>query len=133
MTEILRLGNNPDVHLILDQPLFNDEGWLESYRARLESRNLKAEVVVDNAPYGESVVEYFRTLNQHWKGWEGERSWYSLEGECSFSASMAKTGHVALTVRLNVYPNICEATAVLDIEAGQLEALTDEMRQFFKQ
>jgi len=52
MTDELRIGNDPNGQLVLDQPRFNADGWLESYRLRLCSPEMNAEVTVDNAPCG---------------------------------------------------------------------------------
>lgn len=133
MTDEVRIGNDRDAQLILDQPKFRADGWLGSYRVRLESPKMSAEVFVDSAPYGESPVEYFQTLNKNWRGWEGEKSWRALEDEYGLSATMSRTGHVTLTARLNVYSYLWEAKAKLDIEAGQLETVANELRKFFKQ
>ena len=122
MTEEVRIGNDPDAQLVLDQPKFKADGWLESYRIRLESPSMSAEVLVDNAPFGESPVEYFQTLSKNWKGWEGAKSWRALEDEYRLSATMSRTGHVTLTTRLNVYSYFWEAKANLDIEAGRKHA-----------
>jgi hypothetical protein len=94
---------------------------------------MNAEVTVDTAPYGESPVGFFETLNANWKGWEGARTWRAIEGEYELSATMSRTGHVTLTACLHIYPCLWEATAKFDIEAGRLEALVNEMRKFFKQ
>ena len=132
MTDELRIGNDPNGQLVLDQPRFNADGWLESYRLRLCSPEMNAEVTVDNAPYGESLVGFFEELNKNWKGWEGEKSWRAIEDEYRLSASMSKTGHVTLTARLNLRSYLWQAIAKLDIESGQLDRLVATTRQFFK-
>jgi hypothetical protein len=135
MIEEVRIGNDRDAQLVLDQPKFKADGWLETYRVRLQSPKMNAEVMVDNAPDGESLVKYFQTLNRNWTGWEGEKTWRALEDEYRLSATMSNTGHVTLTARLNVFSYLWEweAKAELDIENGQLEALANEIRNFFKQ
>jgi len=130
ITEV-RIGNEGDVQLVLDEPRFNAEGWMDAYRISVVSRKLNAEVVVDNAPYGESVVDYFGLLHENWKGWDGEKSWYALEGEYSCSATMSRTGHLTLVVHLNVQIDTLDVNAKFDIEAGQLDGLERKMRQFF--
>lgn len=130
MNEI-RIGNDLDAQLVLDKPKFRADGWLSSYRVSLRSSKMNAEVIVDNAPYGDTPVEFFETLNDNWKGWEGEKSWGALEGEYWLSATISKTGHVTLTACLNVNPYLWTAAAKLDIEAGQLEVLKNRVRRFF--
>jgi hypothetical protein len=73
---------------------------------------------VDNAPYGQSPVEFFDVLSKNWRGWEGKKSWRALEDEYRLSATMPKTGHVTLTAVLKFDIYHWEAKAQLDIEAG---------------
>lgn len=133
MSEEVRIGNDRSTQLVLDQPRVRADGWLESYRVRLDSQRMNAEVTVDNATYGERLVGFFGALDAKWKGWEGARTWRAIEGEYELSATISRTGHVTLTACLHVYPCIWEATAKFNVEAGQLEALANEIRKFFKQ
>ncbi|MEV0696944.1 DUF6228 family protein [Saccharopolyspora sp. NPDC050389] len=68
------------------------------------------------------LADYFTALEQAWRGWDGPRSWRSLEGELSLTASHTGS-HVLLRVELENGPfnGTAEWTARLDliIDAGE--------------
>jgi len=78
------------------------------------------------------LAAFFRDLAAHWQGWSGQKEWGSLEGELSFTATSDSTGHTSLAVRLRSgpYPFDWTLTAVLLIEAGQLEPIAKKMEEF---
>lgn len=75
---------------------------------------------------------FFQDLANHWRGWSGKKEWASLEGELSLTATSDSTGHTSLVVRLKSgpYPFDWTLTAVLAIEAGQLEPLAKRISEF---
>ena len=128
----LAIGREQDGQLILDEPLFNKEGWLEQYRLRLVSDDLNAVTKVDNAPYGEMLPEFFAVLSKNWKGWEGEKSWRALEDEYRIEATTSKAGHVTLKVTVNLHQYQWRAIAEIMVEAGQLENIENNVKRFFQ-
>lgn len=76
--------------------------------------------------------EFFRDLAIHSKGWVGKKEWGSLEGELSLAATIDSTGHIYLTVRLRSgpYPFEWLLSAMLLIEAGQLEQIASSIEEF---
>ena len=78
------------------------------------------------------LAAFFRDLAAHWQGWSGQKEWGSLEGELSFTATSDSTGHTSLAVRLRSgpYPFDWTLTAVVLIEAGQLEPIAKKMEEF---
>lgn len=78
------------------------------------------------------LVAFFRDLATNWRGWSGKKEWASLEGELSFAATCDSTGHTSLAARLRSgpYPFDWTLTAVLLIEAGQLELIAKQMEEF---
>jgi hypothetical protein len=78
------------------------------------------------------LARYFRDLATHWKGWAGKKEWNSLEGELSLSATIDSTGHISLSVglRSGSYPFDWNLSAMLLIEAGQLEQIALAMERF---
>ena len=78
------------------------------------------------------LAAFFRDLAAHWQGWSGKKEWGSLEGELLFTATSDSTGHTSLAVRLRSgpYPYDWTLTAMLLIDAGQLEAIAKSMQEF---
>jgi hypothetical protein len=79
------------------------------------------------------LAAFFRDLAEHWRGWSGKKEWSSLEGEFSLIATSDSTGHTSLAVRLRSgpYPFEWTLTAVLLIEAAQLEQIAKKVDRFF--
>jgi hypothetical protein len=79
-----------------------------------------------------SLARFFRELAVHWKGWPGKKEWRSLEGELSLAATIDSTGHISLSVRLRSgpYPFDWGLSAVLLMEAGQLEQIASLIERF---
>ena len=60
----------------------------------------------------DDLVKFFRGLASDWRGWQGERSYESLDHDLRLAA--AHDGHVQLAVRLReVRPDGWSATAVI--------------------
>jgi hypothetical protein len=81
----------------------------------------------------EPLPRFFQSLANSWRGWEGEKKWASLEEELKLSASIDHTGHVKLRIQLKSghYAYDWRLETAVQLEAGQLEALAQEMTQFF--
>jgi len=76
----------------------------------------------------DDLVGYFANLERDWRGWKGERTWESLEGDLAFSA--VHDGHIALTVSLRQsVPDGWSAKAHLRIDPGeQLSVVVRDLR-----
>ena len=61
----------------------------------------------------------------NWRGWEGELSWGTLEGEFKMTATCDRLGHIDLLVEMksDSYPRDWELKARLLLEAGTLDQL----------
>lgn len=72
---------------------------------------------------------FFRELADHWKGWEGERGWSTLEGEFSLSATSDRLGHIRLAFSLSQPFTGLELrlTGALELEAGMLDSIAKEV------
>jgi hypothetical protein len=67
---------------------------------------------------------FWRDLAENWRGWEGTRSWQSLEGDLELSATSDRLGHVALEVRLEEgAPFPWRVHGKLSLDAGQLHRI----------
>jgi hypothetical protein len=82
------------------------------------------------------LVALFASMAEEWRGWEGEKSWCSIEGEFELHATSDSLGHVALRVVLTnanegpSEPWRVESTVM--IEAGRLEGLRSEVADLFR-
>jgi hypothetical protein len=83
-----------------------------------------------------SVGDFFSELAGAWRGWEGERTWGSLEGEVDLRATHNKLGTVRLPVALrsDVYSptgrgHIWTASGLLFLDAGGLDRLASQAAQ----
>jgi hypothetical protein len=77
------------------------------------------------------LAELFAFFANNWKGWEGSKSWSSLEGELSIAAHSDRLGHLYLKVRLrDGAPAKWTLDADLILEAGMLAELAVRAREF---
>jgi hypothetical protein len=65
--------------------------------AGLDGPGLSASVAAYDNRYGQFAV-FLEALADSWRGWEGERTFNSLEGE--FEITARHDGHVRLAIRL---------------------------------
>ena len=119
--------------VVFDGRSFDSKDWLASYSVTLHSPNMKGTVRVDNSPYGISPLEFFSSIASDWKGWSGEKSWGSLEGEFDLSAESDRTGHISIRARIfEGHSSPCSRLeTTLIVEAGQCENLAKEATNFF--
>jgi hypothetical protein len=110
-------STDDDAELLLDSP---DP---ETYRATLRANGLSATVAVYHHG-GDFIDRYFADLASSWRGWEGERSWESLEDALEFHASISKPGAVTLRVVLRNSDRFTwRITYDFAIENGSLDTL----------
>jgi hypothetical protein len=78
------------------------------------------------------ISAFFHDMAANSRGWNGKKNWGSLEGELSLSATCDSTGHITLSVELHSgpYPFDWRLSAVLLIEAGQLERIASQVEKF---
>ena len=102
------------------------------YRVGLSGPDLHGVCQVYAYEPGTGPDKFFRDLATSWRGWQGKKEWSSLEGELRFSATCDSTGHTSLSVRLRSgpYPFDWSLSAVLLIEAGQLERVASDIEKF---
>lgn len=79
----------------------------------------------------EDLGTFFRTLAENWTGWDGERSWGSLEGEFSLTATSNHTGHITMKFTLAQPWTGFEwqVAGALELEAGSLDSLAENVSQ----
>lgn len=122
-------------HFILfHSPRFQSDGWLTSYLITVKTIGLEATKLVENPPYGFPPSVFFKKLSNYWQHWKPEYDWEAMEGEFGFSAHADSLGHITVIINLNScgeqpYWNV---EMSIEIEAGQLENLAENIRQFFE-
>jgi hypothetical protein len=78
-----------------------------------------------------SLIDFFLVLGQQQQPWQGARSWGSLEGDFTLSATCSSLGIVVLKVALRGLQGAAEewqVAAGIELEFGQLAQLADEAR-----
>lgn len=105
------------------------------FTARLSAGTLSASVrFYEPRGFLLGLGEFFRDLAEHWVGWPGEKSWESVEGDLSLTASHDRLGHVTLVVELRERFDPPErewvARAPLTLEAGVLHKLANAAERF---
>jgi hypothetical protein len=80
-----------------------------------------------------SPASFFDGLSASWHGWEGERTWSTLEEDFRLAARSDHLGHIEMLVRMksDSSPADWEVSVRLHLEAGGLDRLAGEIRQVF--
>ena len=75
--------------------------------------------------------EFWRELAGDWRGWEGTRSFGSLDGELELSVVSDRLGHVTPEACLSEgSPFRWRAHGIVALEAGQLDCIAADARTF---
>jgi Family of unknown function (DUF6228) len=69
--------------------------------ASIDGDNAQASVRVWGYTDCNLLVDLFESIALDWRGWEGERTWSSIEGEFSIAATTNSRGAVTLRVILS--------------------------------
>lgn len=114
-----------------DQSSLRLEAYDRDYfRAELRGLNLHAQARV-GIYLSTGLAGLFGEMASQWRGWEGRKTWSSLEGELHLTAEADRTGHVTLVAQLKEgAPSVWSLELVLVVEAGQLERLAREAHAF---
>jgi hypothetical protein len=94
-------------------------GDIDGYRVEVGSGGLQAGAVVHTLGDG-GLVTFLQRLAADFRGWEGVRPWWSLEGELGLEARHDGRGAVSLRVVLRrLLPPEWEARTFLRVDAGE--------------
>ena len=106
----------------------------DRWQVTISLPGLSASADVDAVAYdGEHTLGLlFRRLADDWRGWDGERTWSSLEGDFDLVATHDGLGHVAVQVRLRSGPYAEDwvATGTIWLDAGQLDGVARDAAAF---
>ena len=103
-----------------------------TYSASIAGRNLNVSTTIHDV-LGEIYVfpKFWEELASSWKGWSGERTWSSLEGDLKFTATSDNLGHI--TIRCHLSSGGFEGWSItvwLHCEAGALDSLARKADRF---
>ena len=106
--------------------------WRDADRAlaTVRSDGLQAEADVYLPDGSHALAEQLRSSANAWRGWPGEMEWHSLEGELSVVWSHDGLGHVSFAVTLRRLRTDWATTAVITVEAGQLDRIATQAQNF---
>ena len=118
--------------ITLCEPL-RSEGWLESFVVHIQEPGLSATARVENSRAIQGPEIFFQDIAQDWRGWDGEKTWHSLDGELDLTATSDLRGHITIRVQLQptAGPEGWRVTSYAYAEAGQLDSLSRRVAQFF--
>jgi hypothetical protein len=114
---------------------YEPDGWLRLFSVDLIAANFHAATTVENPGYGHPPSQLFGELASSWRGWQGVKTWLSLEGELEIQATSDSTGHVTLLFKVPAYAAgglSWSAQCSVVVEAGQLERVAQESHEFFR-
>lgn len=78
-----------------------------------------------------SPADLFREMATEWTGWKQKKTWSDLEARVSFEATSDATGHISLWIILNGQDYDSHLRVCVRYEAGQLEAMANELTRLF--
>src|SRR4030095_2920760 len=126
-------ANNASIELSEPEGLRKPDGS-EYYRITFRENEFEASIrVYAFDPIDNDLPNFFRRLAADWKGWDGTRTWSSLEGEFELSCEHDRVGHVTTmaTIRSNHGGHGWTGQIRFDLPAGELETVAAEVVAFF--
>jgi Family of unknown function (DUF6228) len=106
-----------------------------SFPMQLLGDGFRAETMVVEFWHGGGLVAWFAELAAAFRGWQGTRTWASLEGDALLEVTHDGLGEVALRVTLRRDtgdPPVWTVSAVVPLEAGEeLTRLAEEVARLF--
>ncbi|HEV3028405.1 MAG TPA: DUF6228 family protein [Planctomycetota bacterium] len=130
MLETVSIHSNGSSGELTFHSPYASERSIEQLEVTLTLPGVKATLTVFGLEI-DGPSKFFGEMALHWKGWNGARTWRSLEGELELSATCDKLGHVLLTVQLHENPGSKTQwilNGAIMLEAGQLASLDQEMK-----
>src|ERR1700691_5899488 len=102
MTDAVTIrSSNSDYKLTVSEPRPPSIRYpVEYLRASLSGSGLKASATGVYLYDAQGLAQFFQDMAANWKGWEGEKTWSSIEGEFGLAATSDRLGHITLRIRL---------------------------------
>src|SRR5437763_290547 len=100
--DALVLGSEDAGRFMLSEAVRGDDGEIWSVLATIDVPGAHAEkrVATHYATHFDEVIAYVTDLAECWRGWNGTRSYLSLERDLALNAVHDGTAHVRLTVTM---------------------------------
>jgi hypothetical protein len=110
---------------------YADNEATPAWDARLIGRGLSASRTCAEAGWQpQSLWRFLAELATDWRGWDGDRTWQSEEGELRLTAVHNKTNTVTVTAELeDGAPPRWKLTAELQLDPGVLQTLAAEAKR----
>ena len=127
-------ANNACIELSEPEGLSKPDGS-ESYRVTLGENEFEVSGrVYSFDPHDKGLPKFFAELAEQWKGWDGLKTWSSLEGEFNLECKHDRIGHVTTTATLhsNPYGHGWTGQIRFDLAAGQLKDIAAGLERFFE-
>ena len=78
----------------------------------------------------DSLADFFSDLADSWRGWDGEKSWESIEPDLAITATSDRLGHCIFSFTLQNGQNQTWKTTVRDVSIGAGEDMAAVARDF---
>jgi hypothetical protein len=127
-------ANNASIELSEQERLIRP-GGAEYYRVTLRENEFEVtRRVYAFDPTNDGLPEFFAVIARDWKGWEGSRTWSSLEDEFELICEHDRVGHIKATATLhsNPYGHGWTERIRFDLPPGDLDRIAEEVRHFFR-
>lgn len=114
--------------------VFSDlDGEFVSVAVRGPGRSATKEVSLYTDPLG--IANLLQSAANDWSGWDGTKTWSSLERDFKIELSCKRSGHVNLTVTLDSEMGGADpwfVRSTIGLEAGQLSHIAKLAARFFR-
>ena len=134
MTEPVEIRSARDGLRLTLSDLVEENGTAlsDSFVVKIQSYEVRAEGRASSFMAAD-LGDYFQEIAENWRGWSGEKKWRTLENEFELTATADNTGHVRLEFFLrSPYTGYqWELRGALELEAGQLDSIANEVRSFW--
>lgn len=120
------------VRLVLSNPEPSDREP-DYFVATVEDAGLRASARV--YAYGASgIAALFEDVAANWRGWEGEKTGGTVEGDLCLTCTSDRLGHTFVRVEISSgpYDHDWRAEATIRLDAVQLDEVAQSLRRFFR-
>lgn len=124
------LGHSGNLVLDVDTADRDHRGTIEYLTVEADLPSLQARLRVYEHNGFSGLPSFFETLESHWRGWDGETRYASLEGD--FQLAARHDGHIRLSFELNDFLGSIpwKAAGKLTLDPGEeLSTAVEALRQ----
>jgi len=80
----------------------------------------------------EVFYRFFKSMEDNWKGWSGEKSVVAANGDMTMIATSDRLGHITMAIELlaqNLNFSTWSFSSCVVVQAGQLEGICKEIKE----